>query len=878
WAAVLGLERVGAHDDFFALGGHSLLATQVVSRLRQAFGVELPLRALFEAPTVAGVAAALRGAQGTAAPPIGRADRSAPLPLSFAQERLWFLDHLEPGSSLYLMPMAVRLRGPLDAAALEWSLGETVRRHEALRTVFAVRGGRAVQVVLPPGDTGLPLDDLAGAPAEAVREAVGAEAWRPFDLERGPLLRARLLLLGAEEHVLVVSMHHVVADAWSTGIFFRELSALYAARLRGEASPLAPLPVQYADYAVWQRAWLSGKVLERQLAWWRERLRGAPPVLELPTDRPRPAVPRCRGDLHRFAVAAETLRPLRALARREGATLYMALLAAWQLLLARWSGQDDVVVGTPVAGRTTEEVEGLVGLFVNTLALRAELWDDPSFRALLARVREAVLGALAHQEVPFEKLVEELQPERSLSHAPVFQVMFSFQNAGGGGLRLPGVALEPVGLELRTEKFDLTLTMWEEGEGVEAALQYATDLFDAATLERMARHLAALLAGVGADPERAVSDVPLLDAAERRALLAAAGTGERFDADATLHALFAEAAARDPHAVAVRLDGESLSYGELEAHADRLARGLRRRGVGPETRVALCAERSVELVVAVLGILGAGGAYVPVDPAYPAERIAYLLEDSGCALVLAQDELRPLLPETGVPVLSLDEASEEGGDVELPEVLPGNAAYVIYTSGSTGRPKGVVVTHANVVRLFRATEHRFGFGEEDVWTLFHSYAFDFSVWEIWGALLYGGRLVVVPFATSRDPEAFRALLARERVTVLSQTPSAFRQLVRADEAAGAADPLALRWVVFGGEALEPRTLLPWLARHGDVAPRLVNMYGITETTVHVTFRPVTLADAEEGRGSAIGQPLPDLRVYVLDRRAEPVPPGVPGEM
>jgi amino acid adenylation domain-containing protein len=906
FAEVLRLETVGIHDGFFDLGGHSLLATQAMSRLRAALHVDLPLRVLFEAPTVASLARLVEAAlpDAVAVPPILPAPRGGDVPLSFAQERLWFLDHLEPGSPFYNVPGALRLRGPLDAAALEWAFGEIVRRHEALRTVFPSRGGRAVQRVLPPEPFSLPVEELRGLPDAAreatVRTVVADEVRHAFDLARGPLLRARLLRVADDEHVLVTVMHHVVSDAWSMGIFFGEMGEAYRARLDGRDPALPPLPVQYADFAVWQREWLRGETLERQLGWWRERLRGAPAVLELPTDRPRPPVQRFHGASHGFAVPEDAARALRALGRREGATPFMVLLAAFQLLLARYAGQDDVVVGTPIAGRNRQETERLIGFFVNTLALRTELWDDPSFRELVGRVRETTLGAYQHQDLPFERLVEELQPERSLSRTPLFQVMFVFQNVPPGGLDLGGVAIEPLEFEFRSEKFDLTLTMLEHPEGLLGGVQYSTDLFDAATVERMCGHLVALLAAAAQDPARPVSGLRLLGDVERAQLVAAAGGTRSFPVHETLHGRFAAAATRAPGAPAATLGAESLTYAELDRRAADLAHALRRRGVGPEVRVGLCLERSLEMVVAILAVLRAGGAYVPIDPAYPADRIAYLLEDSGVALVLAQEATRGVLGECAVEVVAIDtphppapsptrgegehDSTEDAGALSHSRTFalshspsPDSAAYVIYTSGSTGRPKGVVVTHANVLRLFDATREWFGFGADDVWTLFHSYAFDFSVWEIWGALLHGGRLVVVPFETSRDPEAFRALLGREGVTVLNQTPSAFRQLVRADEAAPA-DDLALRRVVFGGEALEPRSLKPWFDRRGDRSPLLVNMYGITETTVHVTHRPVTAEDAESSPGSVIGEGIPDLSVHLLDRHLEPVPAGVPGEM
>jgi len=888
FAGVLGAERVGMTDDFFALGGHSLLATRLAVRVRDALGVEIPLHALFDAPTVPALArvVAERRAAGRGiaeAPPVRPAPRGAPLPLSFAQERLWFIHRLNPESAAYNVPVFLRLDGVLSVAALERALGEIVRRHQVLRTTFPEMDGAPVQVVAPFTGFTLPMETLSVGNGDAVELRAAAEAGRPFDLASELAFRAVLLRLGNERHVLLITLHHLVSDGWSLDLFFRELAALYGAEIEGRASPLAELPVQYADYALWQREQLRGEALERPLAYWRQRLAGAPELLELPTDHPRPPAPSFGGATVPVALPAALSARLRALGRREGATPYMVLLAAFQLLLARYSGSDDVVVGSPIAGRTRGEVEGLVGFFVNTLVLRTDLSGDPPFREVLRRVREAALGAYEHQEVPFEKLVAELHPGRTLSHAPLVQVTFALQGAEGPPRTLPGLAVTDMGAVTGTAKFDLSLALTETADGIRGGLTYSTDLFERATAERLVTQLGRVLEQVADDPARLLSRLALLGAAERarvvegwRAAPAAAQTG-------LIHQRFEAAARRAPGAVALTCGEATRTYGELDARAGRLARALRRRGIGPEVRVGLCLERSVDTVAAILGVLKAGGAYVPIDPAYPAERIAWLLEDSGVALVVAREETRAAIPASPTPVLSLDALLAEGGDddAEEPgaEVSAANPAYVIYTSGSTGRPKGVVVTHANVLRLFSATEPVFGFGADDVWTLFHSFAFDFSVWEIWGALLYGGRLVVVPFEVSRDPAAFRALLAREGVTVLSQTPSAFRQLAAADEEAGvdSDSALALRWVVFGGEALEPRTLAPWFARHGHARPRLVNMYGITETTVHVTLRALAPADAEAG-GSMIGGALADLGVYLLDGHLEPVPPGVPGEL
>ena len=889
WAEVLRVERVGVHDSFFALGGHSLLATRVVSRVRDVFGVELTVRALFEMLTVAELAARVEALRRTGAPvppPVVPVERGRPLPLSFAQERLWFLDRLQPGSAVYNLPAALRLAGALDAAALERALGEVVRRHEALRTVFVDGGAGPVQVIVPFAGFILPVEDLS-ALGESEREAEvrrRATEWpaRPFALAAGPLFRAGLLRLAEADHVLLLGMHHVVSDGWSMGVLFRELAALYGAFAEGRASPLPGLPLQYADYAVWQREQLGGPALERELAYWRERLAGAPALLELPTDHPRPAVQTYRGATETFGFSAALPERLRALSRREGATLYMVALAAFQVLLAKYSGSDDVVVGSPIAGRTRGEVEELIGFFVNTLVLRTDLSGDPSFHEVLRRVREATLGAWEHQEVPFERLVEELRPERSLSHPPLFQVLFDLQEAGGPGAGLPGLEVRSVGMEGAPAKWDLTLVLTAGDDALSAGLTWAADLFERPTALRMMEHLGRILEQVVDDPRVRLSELTLLSPAERRQVLEEWNRTEaEYPPDACIHLLFERQAEQTPGAVAVVFEDASLTYRELNERANRLAHFLLRRGVGPEVCVGLCLERSPELVVSLLAVLKAGGAYVPLDPGYPAERLAFMLADSGVRVVLTQERLRAVLPDdTGAEVVRVDSAWDQiaAESAENPEsgAAADSLAYVIYTSGSTGTPKGTLVEHRNVARLFTATNAWFGFGAHDVWTLFHSCAFDFSVWETWGALLHGGRLVVVPLEVSRDPEAFHALVRREGVTVLNQTPSAFRQLARVDGERGG--ELALRLVIFGGEALEPATLREWVERRGVESPRLVNMYGITETTVHVTYRPLTPQDVFEGARSPIGRRIPDLRLYVLDPARQPLPVGVPGEL
>ncbi|HVR95385.1 MAG TPA: amino acid adenylation domain-containing protein, partial [Thermoanaerobaculia bacterium] len=901
WAEVLGVERVGTLDSFFELGGHSLLATQVVSRARRVFGIDLPLRALFEAPTVRDLAVRVELLQRRGlkpdAPPLVPLPRTGDLPLSFAQERLWFLDRFEPGTAVYNLPLAIRLEGPLDAAALAASLGEIVRRHEALRTVFPARDGRPVQRVAPAAPFVLPRVDLSGLGPAALAEArrlAAEDAQRPFELDRGPLFRPLLLLLSADggHHVLLATLHHIVSDGWSMGVFFRELTALYGAFRAGRPSPLAELPVQYADFARWQRQWLAGEALAAEVAYWR-RLQDLPPLLDLPTDHPRPGVRRAGGATLSFSLPGDLAAALHELAQGSAATLFMVLLAGYQLLLARLSQQDDLAVGTPIANRNRLEIEGLIGYFVNTLVLRASTAENPRFRQLLEQVRGETLSAYAHQDLPFEKLVDELAPERNLAYTPLFQAMFVFQNVplDDGADVLPGLALSPFGAPGNTAKFDLTLTLEEKDAGLAGALEYSTDLFEETTMRRLLGHFERLLGRIVAEPEAPVWSLPFLSAQELHQLLAEwSGGGAGGVRAASLPARFAGIVADVPDAVAAVLGDAVLSYGELDRRARRLARRLLAQGVRPGDRVGLCAERGLEMVAAILGILQAGGAYLPLDPAQPRERLLFLLADAQAPFVLAG--AAPLtalggLAGYGGEVLVLErccleaEAETDGAEAPWPAVAVAAEwlAYVIYTSGSTGQPKGVVVTHGNVLRLFEATEPWFGFGPSDVWTLFHSYTFDFSVWELWGALLYGGRLVVVPYLVSRSPQDFLRLVESQRVTVLNQTPSAFRNLVAVERETGEHGAgQTLRWVIFGGEALEPRSLGPWFEAHGDERPRLVNMYGITETTVHVTYRPMVRADAESGAGSRIGGPIPDLSVHVLDRFGQPVPIGVAGEL
>ncbi|MFB9569689.1 amino acid adenylation domain-containing protein, partial [Saccharopolyspora hordei] len=881
---VLGVPEVSIDDSFFELGGHSLSAIRLLSRVRSMFGVELSLRHLFEKPTVAALVEEFGTADDTRVALEPR-PRPEPMPLSFAQWRLWFLHQLEENSATYTEPLLLRLSGPLDRDALQLALADVVGRHETLRTVYPVTDGVPHQVVLSPErsapDVEFVRTDEAGL-AEHLRD-LGRYS---FDLSRELPLRVCLFELGEQEHALLLLLHHIASDGWSDAPLSRDLSTAYAARLRGSAPDWAPLPVQYADYALWQRDLLGDEddpqsLVSQQLAFWSENLAGLPERLELPTDRPRPPVASYRGDEVEFEISAELHRGLLELARQTGTTLFMVVQAGLSALLTRLGAGTDIPLGSVIAGRSDEALEELVGFFVNTLVLRTDTSGRPTFRELLGRVRTNDLAAYAHQDVPFERLVEVLNPPRSMAHHPLFQVMVLFQNNAEAELDLPGLRASFHDIGSGSSKFDLDFDFREDYGpdgtplGMAGLIEYATDLFDRDTVRAMGERLVRLLSAVVADPDRRVDDIDLLSAAERRALLPAVPDSEQ--PAATIPELFQAQAHRVPDATALVFEDARLTYGELNARANRLARVLVEHGVGPEHVVALALPRSADLVVGLLAVLKAGGAYLPVDPGYPADRIAFMLADASPTLLLT-DVATAL--DTDVPRLVLDELDLTGGDASdlEPVAGPDNAAYIIYTSGSTGRPKGVVVPHRNVHRLLTATDHWFGFGEQDVWTLFHSYAFDFSVWELWGPLLNGGRLVVVPHLVSRSPGEFLELLVREGVTVLNQTPSAFYQLAQADqEDPELGDRLALRYVVFGGEALEPAKLAGWYQRHGEDAPRLVNMYGITETTVHVTYFPLAAAHTTESR-SPIGEGIPDLGLYVLDGALQPVPPGVTGEL
>jgi amino acid adenylation domain-containing protein len=722
--------------------------------------------------------------------------------------------------------------------------------------------------------------DLGGAldaDAEA-RDAARLDAARPFDLEHGPLLRASLLRLAADRHVLLFTTHHIVSDDWSLGVLVREVVRAYA----GEA--LQPLRIQYRDYAAWQNRFLNSAEGQSQGEFWRSRLAGPIPVLDLPCDFPRPPVKTYAGRTVTFTLSPGEAEPLRALVREREASLFSLLLSAVKVLLYRYTGQTDIVVAAPVAGRDNPDFEDQVGFYINTLALRDTIRPDAPFTETLDRITRNTMEALDRQTYPFDRLINELAVERDASRMPLSDVVVVMQNTGAPDLSLPDVAVRPFIEDVDTSKYDLHFAFEERDLALRASIVYNPDLFRRDRAERMADHLRTLLGSIAADPGRAVADLDILTDEERRRIVSGFNPAPGPMAPArTLVDWFEDVVARVPTRPAVSIDDDNggrreLTYAGLDAAANRLAHMLVARGVGPETFVGLLADRSLEMIVGIVGILKAGGAYVPLDPAYPGERIRFIADDAGAQIVLATRGLAGSIGTTA-EVIALDGMIEGQSDPGRPActVRPDNAAYGIYTSGSTGRPKGVIVTHANATRLFSAAASCFEFSRQDVWTVFHSVAFDFSVWEIWGALLSGGRAVIVPQWTARSPDALLDLLDAEAVTVLSQTPSAFAPLIEAESSVEPRRARALRYVVFGGEALDPGILRPWFDRHGDQSPRLVNMYGITETTVHVTYRPLTRADVDSS-GSLIGAPLADLKIHLLDSAGRPAPIGVPGEI
>jgi amino acid adenylation domain-containing protein/FkbM family methyltransferase len=825
------------------------------------------------------------GAQGSAAPShIPRRPDQSEYPLSFPQEALWLINELEPGPQ-YNDYAGFHIKGPLDRSILSRAIDEIVRRHEILRAVFPGVDGRPVQIIRPPDPVLLPLLDLTGRPAASAWEAARVEAQAPFSLADGPLIRVKLIRLSAEDHFLLITMHHIVTDGWSFGIFMQEIVRLYQAYYERDQSLLMPeLPIQYADFAAWQRNQLQGDQLERELAYWRSHLSGAVRSELLPSSNRRTGDSGTAGNRSYIEVPRNLVEALKELSRRESVSLVMTLMTALNIVLARYSGRDEAIIGAPIAGRDQIETHSLIGVFVNTLVVRTDLSGNPTIREAIARVKQVVLGAFAHQRVPFAALVRELKPERNTGQIPYFQVLFNSQPAPtSSSKQFCGLTVSPIDADNQQAPFDLTLQLTEEGDGMQGRLHYKTSIFTASAIERIWTHYVRVLQAMIVDPGARISEVELLTPAEKKLVLGKwQGKGEQFGPAELLHEEFRRTALQYAERDAVICEGDKLTYAELDRQSERLAAHLTSLGVGLESRVGICLERNSRLVVGILGILKAGAAYVPLDPAYPRERVHYIVADAGVKLVVTESGTDSLVPDD-VQRVYTEQIGDDLAGAQLAPVDSTNAdraAYIMYTSGSTGRPKGVVVSHANIWRLMQASTGRFEFGSEDVWSLFHSCAFDLSVWELWGAFLFGGRVVIVPYWVSRSPDEFYALLKREGVTVLTQTPSAFGELMRVDAECwrGADDDLKLRTIIFAGEALGLEKLRGWMRRHGDRKPTLVNMYGITETTVHVTYREIVQADLDGDLGSPIGIALDDLRVYVLDRAMNQAPAGVVGEM
>ena len=881
FAEVLGLDRVGVDDDFFALGGHSLLVMRVAARVRRRLGREISPRSLFQAPTVAGLAECLAAQAESAVSqdlPLLKSAAAGLAPLSFAQQSIWFLDRLLGPNAVYNMPWAMRLRGPLNATALQAALTGVCLRHAVLRTTLPAQHGEPAQYVRPPSAVDLAVFDLGGL-GEAARACelgrrLQAEVETPFDLEQGPLLRACLLRLGGDEHVFVLNLHHSIADGWSLSVLARELSSLYQNALQGTAAALPEPPVQYADFARWQRQSLQGEDFQRLLDYWRRTLSGLEP-LELPADRPRPAQASHRGGCHFFTLPAALTANLETLARRNGATLFMVLLAAFQALLQRHSRQDDIAVGTPTAGRAKPELEGLVGLFVNTLVLRTDLSGDPTFLELLGRVRETALGAYAHEAMPIEKLVEALNPQRDLARQALFQAMFVLQNTPESHWHWPGLDVEPLNLHTGTAKRDLLMELFPVPEGLAGMLEYATDLFDAETIERMAGHFQILLEGVAARPQARLSELPLLTQAERRQILADwNATATDYPKGFCVHQLFEAQVEKAPDAVALVFEGQTLTYAELNARANQLAHYLKTLGVGLETLVGVCLERSFDLIIALLGILKAGGAYVPLDADYPPKRLAFMLEDTKAQVLLTQRALLDRLPKYAGARVLLDGDSpaiaRNSPANPLCQGSPDSLAYIIYTSGSAGVPKGAEIPHRGIARLVLGQDYA-RLDASQTFLLLAPLAFDASTLEIWGALLNGARCVLHP-PGPLNLDALGESLRKHRVSVLWLTSTLFNTLI--DQRPALLEGVAQ--ILAGGEALSPSHVRRALESLPGV--RLVNGYGPTESTTFTCCKTLDLALLQGLQSVPIGKPIANTQVYILDPHLNPVPVGVPGEL
>ncbi|MEJ1929778.1 amino acid adenylation domain-containing protein, partial [Nostoc sp. NIES-2111] len=901
WAQVLKVERVGIHDNFFELGGHSLLATQLVSRVRSSLNVELPLRSLFAAPTVAELSQHIQQLQQqdlTTSAILPRT-RNAELPLSYAQQRLWFLDKLNPNSPFYNLLVALRLDGTLNRTALQQSLQEIIYRHEALRTNFITVNGEPVQVIkeqriesreqeilsivdLQHLSTLVLSDSCRAEPrqAEVTEKEIALQqlaqqlAHQPFNLADESLIRTTLVVLSETEHALLVFIHHIVFDGWSMGVFVQELMALYNAYSQGQISPLTPLPIQYADFAIWQRQWLQGDVLQSQLSYWQQQLKDAPALLSLPTDRPRPPVQTFAGAYQKFSLSSELTDRLTKLSQEQGCTLFMTLLAAYDTLLYRYTGQSDILVGTPIANRDRSEIEGLIGFFVNTLVMRSNLAGNPSFSELLTRVREVALGAYTHQNLPFEMLVEALQPERNLSHTPLFQVVFNLQNSPVQELELAGLTVSSLPVESTTTKVDLALSMENTTQGLLGVWEYNTDLFDASTIERITGHFVTLLEAIVANPQERISQLPLLTAVEQQLLVDWNNTWVDYPENKCIHQLFEEQVQHTPDAVAVVFENQQLTYQQLNCRANQLAYYLRSLGVKPDTLVGICVERSIDMVMGLLGILKAGGAYLPLDPEYPPERLSFMLEDAQVPLLLTQQKLIERLPQHQAKLICLDEIWSQIAQNNQTNPNIGVRAFhlanVIYTSGSTGRPKGVMVEHRGLCNLAQAQIQTFGLTSDSRVLQFASFSFDASIWEVVMAFGSGGTLYLGTKDSLLPGKPLIERLHDYSITHITLPPSALA-VMPVEELP------ALKTMIVAGEACPAELIKQW-----SIGRNFFNAYGPTEATVCATIgkaTPKAIAKCTpEDEKISIGKAIANTQVYILDKNLQPVPVGVPGEL
>ena len=874
-ADVLGLKQVGIDDNFFELGGHSLLGIKLQSRIRNTYQIELPLVKIFESPTVAQLAQLIEitrlAEQGIEVPPIVPLSRDQELPLSFAQQRLWFLDQLEPDSPFYNIPGGLRLTGKLRVEALEASLNQLVQRHEVLRTRFKSVQGKPQPEILPGLALTIHKIDLtpssAEQQAEQLRTLALQEAQQPFNLSEGPLFRVKLLKLSESEHIILFTLHHIISDGWSVGILIREVVVLYEAFIARKPSPLPPLQLQYADFAAWQRQWLQNEVLEVQLNYWKTQLKGSPPLLEMPTDRPRPPVVSFHGKTFSTIFPKKLLQDLQQLSQQKNVTLFMTLLAGFYSLLYRYTGQSDINVGTPHANRNRLEIEKLIGFFVNTLVLRADLKGNPTFNDFLQQVRKVAFAAYAHQDLPFEMLVEALQPVRDLSYTPLFQVMFVFQNVPAEKLTLPGLSFTPYEINTGIAKFDLSLILAEVETGLAVSFEYNRDLFNETTIERMSDHFQNLLQAIVANPEARISHLALFSEAEKQLLNEWNATEAAFPDHLCVHQWFESLVSDQPDAIAVKYEDQQLTYRELNQRANQLARYLRKLALPPEGRVGICLDRSLEMVVSIFATLKAGGAFVPLDPAYPPERLAYMINDSQISVLLTEDGLVDQFRQYPLHLVKVatewDKIAQENPENLNLAVDPDNLAYVIYTSGSTGKPKGTLLQHRGWCNLALAQQQAFGVGPGNRILQFSSLSFDASVWEVGMALLSGATLNLAPRDRLTTGQGLLQVLEQGKITNITLPPSVLAVLPKA--------PVSdLATIITAGEACSADLVARWANGR-----QFFNAYGPTETTVCAAM---FLAEPDGQVAPPIGKPLPNFKLYVLDANLEPVPIGVPGEL